>query len=69
MQACIPIAVPDFNKNFLADFTLQSKKKFSTYVVASGHQYGAEEGVFHYFFKVDIQLRLKDHIISRGKLH
>ncbi|NXM65269.1 KAD7 kinase, partial [Serilophus lunatus] len=28
------------------------KNKFSTYVVASGHQYGAEEGVFHYFFKM-----------------
>ncbi|NXN87133.1 KAD7 kinase, partial [Bombycilla garrulus] len=28
------------------------KKKFSTYVVASGHQYGAGEGVFHYFFKL-----------------
>ncbi|XP_010170439.1 adenylate kinase 7, partial [Antrostomus carolinensis] len=29
-----------------------NKKKFSTYVVASGHQYGAGEGVFHYFFKI-----------------
>ncbi|XP_031360777.2 adenylate kinase 7 isoform X1 [Lonchura striata] len=29
-----------------------NKKKFSTYVVASGHQYGAEEGFFHYFFKM-----------------
>ncbi|XP_071415495.1 adenylate kinase 7 isoform X2 [Pithys albifrons albifrons] len=29
-----------------------NKNKFSTYVVASGHQYGAEEGVFHYFFKM-----------------
>ncbi|NXA09578.1 KAD7 kinase, partial [Sapayoa aenigma] len=28
------------------------KSKFSTYVVASGHQYGAEEGIFHYFFKM-----------------
>ncbi|XP_075782732.1 adenylate kinase 7 isoform X2 [Pelodiscus sinensis] len=28
-----------------------SKNKFSTYVVASGLQYGAEEGIFHYFFK------------------
>ncbi|XP_074854821.1 adenylate kinase 7 isoform X4 [Carettochelys insculpta] len=28
-----------------------NKKKFSTYVVASGLQYGAEEGIFHYFFK------------------
>ncbi|XP_068004981.1 adenylate kinase 7 [Melanerpes formicivorus] len=28
-----------------------NKHKFSTYVVASGHQYGAGEGVFHYFFK------------------
>ncbi|NXF01473.1 KAD7 kinase, partial [Smithornis capensis] len=28
------------------------KSKFSTYVVASGHQYGAGEGVFHYFFKM-----------------
>ncbi|NXK61776.1 KAD7 kinase, partial [Sylvietta virens] len=28
------------------------KKKFSTYVVASGHQYGAEEELFHYFFKM-----------------
>ncbi|XP_027529727.1 adenylate kinase 7 isoform X1 [Neopelma chrysocephalum] len=26
--------------------------KFSTCVVASGHQYGAEEGVFHYLFKM-----------------
>ncbi|XP_069713165.1 adenylate kinase 7 isoform X2 [Phaenicophaeus curvirostris] len=29
-----------------------NKHKFSTYVVASGHQYGAGEGVFHYFFKM-----------------
>ncbi|NXP28272.1 KAD7 kinase, partial [Scytalopus superciliaris] len=29
-----------------------NKNKFSTYVVASGHQYGAEEGVFHHFFKM-----------------
>ncbi|NXB35480.1 KAD7 kinase, partial [Eulacestoma nigropectus] len=29
-----------------------NKEKFSTYVVASGHQYGAEEGLFHYFFKM-----------------
>ncbi|NXQ52349.1 KAD7 kinase, partial [Anthoscopus minutus] len=28
------------------------KEKFSTYIVASGHQYGAEEGLFHYFFKM-----------------
>ncbi|XP_043405017.1 adenylate kinase 7 isoform X2 [Chelonia mydas] len=28
-----------------------NKNKFSTYVVASGLQYGAEEGIFHYFFK------------------
>ncbi|NWU32963.1 KAD7 kinase, partial [Hylia prasina] len=29
-----------------------NKKKFSTYVVAAGHQYGAEEEFFHYFFKM-----------------
>ncbi|XP_009867309.1 PREDICTED: adenylate kinase 7, partial [Apaloderma vittatum] len=29
-----------------------NKRKFSTYVVASGHQYGAGEGVWHYFFKL-----------------
>ncbi|NXJ77728.1 KAD7 kinase, partial [Trogon melanurus] len=29
-----------------------NKHKFSTYVVASGHQYGAGEGVLHYFFKL-----------------
>uniref|UniRef100_A0A8C6IRY3 Uncharacterized protein n=1 Tax=Melopsittacus undulatus TaxID=13146 RepID=A0A8C6IRY3_MELUD len=29
-----------------------NKRKFSTYIVASGHQYGAGEGVLHYFFKV-----------------
>ncbi|XP_056203824.1 adenylate kinase 7 [Falco biarmicus] len=29
-----------------------NKHKFSTYVVASGLQYGAEEGVLHYFFKI-----------------
>ncbi|XP_066043085.1 adenylate kinase 7 [Chamaea fasciata] len=29
-----------------------NKEKFSTYVVASGHQYGAEEDLFHYFFKL-----------------
>ncbi|NXO85804.1 KAD7 kinase, partial [Sitta europaea] len=29
-----------------------NKEKFSTYVVASGHQYGAEEELFHYFFKM-----------------
>ncbi|XP_006275901.3 adenylate kinase 7 [Alligator mississippiensis] len=28
------------------------KQKFSTYVVASGLQYGAEEGILHYFFKI-----------------
>ncbi|NXO19695.1 KAD7 kinase, partial [Cisticola juncidis] len=28
------------------------KEKFLTYVVASGHQYGAEEDLFHYFFKM-----------------
>uniref|UniRef100_A0A452IK01 Uncharacterized protein n=1 Tax=Gopherus agassizii TaxID=38772 RepID=A0A452IK01_9SAUR len=28
-----------------------NKNKFSTYVVASGLQYGAEEGIFHCFFK------------------
>ncbi|NXV78643.1 KAD7 kinase, partial [Atlantisia rogersi] len=28
------------------------KHKFSTYVVASGHQYGAGEGLFHFFFKI-----------------
>ncbi|NXM64274.1 KAD7 kinase, partial [Illadopsis cleaveri] len=29
-----------------------NKEKFSTYVVASGHQYGAGEDLFHYFFKL-----------------
>ncbi|NXV05996.1 KAD7 kinase, partial [Cettia cetti] len=29
-----------------------NKKKFSTCVVASGHPYGAEEDLFHYFFKM-----------------
>ncbi|XP_064515167.1 adenylate kinase 7 isoform X2 [Pseudopipra pipra] len=29
-----------------------NQNKFSTCVVASGHQYGAEEGVFHYLFKM-----------------
>ncbi|NXB78390.1 KAD7 kinase, partial [Donacobius atricapilla] len=29
-----------------------NKGKFSTYVVASGHQYGAGEELFHYFFKI-----------------
>ncbi|NXW55858.1 KAD7 kinase, partial [Eurystomus gularis] len=29
-----------------------NKRKFSTYVVASGHQYGAGEGILHYFFKI-----------------
>ncbi|NXS52345.1 KAD7 kinase, partial [Brachypteracias leptosomus] len=29
-----------------------NKRKFTTYVVASGHQYGAGEGVLHYFFKL-----------------
>ncbi|NWU91694.1 KAD7 kinase, partial [Upupa epops] len=29
-----------------------NKHRFSTYVVASGHQYGAGEGVLHYFFKM-----------------
>ncbi|XP_065539985.1 adenylate kinase 7 isoform X1 [Lathamus discolor] len=28
-----------------------NKHKFSTYIIASGHQYGAGEGVLHYFFK------------------
>ncbi|XP_008933772.1 PREDICTED: adenylate kinase 7, partial [Merops nubicus] len=30
----------------------QNKRKFSTYIVASGHQYGAGEGILHYFFKI-----------------
>ncbi|XP_074765377.1 adenylate kinase 7 isoform X2 [Athene noctua] len=29
-----------------------NKHKFPTYIVASGHQYGAGEGVLHYFFKI-----------------
>ncbi|NXR76485.1 KAD7 kinase, partial [Pycnonotus jocosus] len=29
-----------------------NRKKFSTYVVASGHPYGAGEEFFHYFFKM-----------------
>ncbi|XP_071601766.1 adenylate kinase 7 [Heliangelus exortis] len=29
-----------------------NQRKFSTYVVASGHQYGSGEGVLHYFFKL-----------------
>ncbi|XP_010152464.1 PREDICTED: adenylate kinase 7-like, partial [Eurypyga helias] len=29
-----------------------NKHKFSTYVVASGHQYGSGEGLLHYFFKI-----------------
>ncbi|NWQ75259.1 KAD7 kinase, partial [Columbina picui] len=29
-----------------------NKRKFLTYIVASGHPYGAEEGVLHYFFKI-----------------
>uniref|UniRef100_A0A8C4K2C9 Adenylate kinase 7 n=1 Tax=Dromaius novaehollandiae TaxID=8790 RepID=A0A8C4K2C9_DRONO len=29
-----------------------NKRKFSTYVVASGLQYGAGEGILHYFFKM-----------------
>ncbi|NWI37955.1 KAD7 kinase, partial [Picathartes gymnocephalus] len=29
-----------------------NKAKFSSYIVASGHQYGAQEGLFHYFFKM-----------------
>ncbi|KAM6311370.1 adenylate kinase 7 [Aegotheles albertisi] len=29
-----------------------NKRKFFTYVVASGHQYGSGEGVLHYFFKI-----------------
>ncbi|NWX24215.1 KAD7 kinase, partial [Aegotheles bennettii] len=30
-----------------------NKRKFFTYVVASGHQYGSGEGVLHYFFKIN----------------
>ncbi|XP_015720742.1 adenylate kinase 7 isoform X5 [Coturnix japonica] len=33
-------------------FGKNNKQAFSTYVVASGIQYGAEEGVLHYFFKI-----------------
>ncbi|CAN0111111.1 unnamed protein product [Bubo scandiacus] len=29
-----------------------NKHKFPTYIVASGHQYGAGEGILHYFFKI-----------------
>ncbi|NXR26377.1 KAD7 kinase, partial [Cinclus mexicanus] len=39
-------------EKFIAKLGKTNKKKFSTYIVASGHQYGAEEGLFHYFFKM-----------------
>lgn len=37
----------------------QKKSKIISYVVASGLQYGKEENLFHYFFKVDIIWFLK----------
>ncbi|XP_053922925.1 adenylate kinase 7 isoform X3 [Cuculus canorus] len=39
-------------EKLILKFGRTNKQKFSTYVVASGHQYGAGEGVFHYFFKI-----------------
>ncbi|NXU47769.1 KAD7 kinase, partial [Turnix velox] len=50
-------AHPDFMDHINAEKLILklgkiNKRKFSTYVVASGHQYGAGEGLFHYFFKI-----------------
>ncbi|KFV45210.1 Adenylate kinase 7, partial [Gavia stellata] len=39
-------------EKLILKFGKTNKHKFSTYVVASGHQYGAGEGVLHYFFKI-----------------
>ncbi|NXT69283.1 KAD7 kinase, partial [Chaetops frenatus] len=39
-------------EKYIAKLGKTNKEKFSTYIVASGHQYGAEEGLFHYFFKM-----------------
>lgn len=38
---------------FFSPSKLQKKCKILSYVVASGLQYGNEENLFHYFFKVD----------------
>ncbi|NXN38306.1 KAD7 kinase, partial [Rhinoptilus africanus] len=50
-------AHPDFMDHINAEKLIlklgkTNKHKFSTYVVASGHQYGAGEGLLHYFFKI-----------------
>ncbi|XP_063188884.1 adenylate kinase 7 isoform X2 [Chroicocephalus ridibundus] len=50
-------AHPDFIDHINAEKLIlklgkTNKHKFSTYVVASGHQYGAGEGLLHYFFKI-----------------
>lgn len=42
----------------------QKKCKIISYVVASGLQYGKEENLFHYFFKVDIISFLKEALAS-----
>ncbi|NXL27507.1 KAD7 kinase, partial [Glaucidium brasilianum] len=39
-------------ENLILKLGKTNKHKFLTYVVASGHQYGAGEGVLHYFFKI-----------------
>ncbi|NWU50256.1 KAD7 kinase, partial [Dromas ardeola] len=50
-------AHPDFMDHINAEKLIlklgkTNKHKFSTYVVASGHQYGAGEGLLNYFFKI-----------------
>ena len=41
----------------LFDFPiLQKKPKLTSYVVACGHQYGKGENLFHFFFKVDVNV-------------
>lgn len=42
---------------------LQKKYKLTGYVVACGLQYGKGENLFHYFFKVDIDVIMTQYIV------
>lgn len=42
---------------------LQKKSKLTGYVVACGHQYGKGENLFHYFFKVDINVIITQYTL------
>lgn len=50
--------------NFMVFPILQKNSKLTGYVVACGLQYGKGENIFHYFFKVDINVTKDDSVCS-----